>query len=128
MWNNYQFFGYLVSGSIATTVHYFLLICLVEICSSNIIFASSIGFIGGAITGFTLNKKFVFCDPFAKKIACFKYLIMAGIGAMLNIISLWILIDFIHLYYLLAQAIVTISIVLCNFMCCKNWIFNKGKL
>jgi putative flippase GtrA len=122
-----QFIGYIGSGITATAVHYTLLICLVELWSINVIIASSIGFIGGAITGFSLNKQFVFCDPYAGKTACLKYLIMAGMGALLNILLLWVLTKFMHIYYLLAQIIVTISIVLCNFMCCKRWIFNKEK-
>lgn len=121
-----QFCKYLGSGSAATTVHYILLILLVEFWSWNAIIASSVGFVCGALTGFTLNKKFVFRDAGAGKIACLKYFIMSGIGAIFNILLLWILIHVVHLYYLLAQLIATGSIVVGNFTCCKLWIFNKG--
>jgi putative flippase GtrA len=122
-----QFMGYLISGVTATTVHYVLLIYLVEIYSSNIIIASSVGFLAGAITGFTLNKQFVFCDNAAGKTAGFKYLIMAIISAGINMLLLWIFTKFMHLHYLFSQIIATTSIVLCNFTCCKIWIFNKDK-
>jgi len=125
--NLWQFIGYLLSGSLATTVHYTILISMVEILAIHPIMASSLGFIGGAITGFCLNKNFVFCDLNAGKAACVKYLLMAGIGALLNIILLLVLTNNIHLHYLLAQLLTTISIVLCNFICCKTWIFNRGK-
>lgn len=122
-----QFIGYLISGTIATIVHYTLLIYLVEIYFSPVIIASSAGFIGGAITGFTLNKQFVFNDHTAVKTAGFKYTIMVITSAGLNMLLLFLLTKFMHLYYLFAQIIATISIIIYNFTCCKMWIFNKGK-
>ena len=122
-----QFIGYLLSGSLATTVHYTILIFMVEILAINPVLASSIGFISGAITGFNLNKHFVFCDITAGKRALVKYLLMATSGSLVNMALLWFLTNNVHLHYLLAQILVTISIVFGNFICCKLWIFNRKK-
>ena len=121
--NLQQLFGYLISGAIATITHYTILIFLVEKLTINPLVASSFGFLAGAFTGFNLNKYFVFCDPNACKIACCKYVLMAGIGAILNITLLNFLINIVNFHYLLAQTLATISIVIGNFLCCKLWIF-----
>lgn len=120
-----QFFRYLLSGSIATIVHYVLLITLVELLQINTIVASSAGFIAGAITGFNLNKYLVFNQTKPSKFAYGKYLFLAATNSLINIILLWILTSILTFHYLLAQIIITIAMVIYNFICCKNWIFSK---
>lgn len=120
-----QFAGFMVSGGIATSIHYLILIILVEYYLLNPICASGIGFLFGAISGFYLNRKFVFVDPTAGKIALLKYIAMASVGAILNLSLLWIFNQLLHMYYLIAQVMATISVMTLNFICCKLWIFKK---
>lgn len=122
-----QLIGYVLSGCCATTAHIVILFWLVEQLFMTPVPASSIGFFAGAATGFLLNRKFVFKDPSAKHFAFVKYCIMAGVGAGLNALLLSLLIYQVNLYYLYAQIIATICLVLINFVCCKLWIFKEVK-
>jgi putative flippase GtrA len=121
-----QFSGYLISGSLATIAHYTTLILLVEYLSiMRPLMASTIGFLAGAITGFLLNSQFVFTTNTSGMPEFIKYLFMASCGLLVNFISMSLLLKIFNLYYLSAQILTTIFIVVINFSICKQWIFKS---
>ena len=120
-----QFLGFLLAGTCATIVHYSVLIFCVELILIGPVTASSLGVIAGATTGFYINRNFVFKNNASIQIAFIKYLIMAGFSALINIIIVWFSIYILHFYYLIAQIIATISMILYNFTCCRRWIFKE---
>ena len=79
-----QLAGYTVSGCIATLVHFTVLITLAELGGVDSSLSTCCGLLCGAIAGFTLNRRFVFGENTAWKMACLQYLVMSFASAGVN--------------------------------------------
>jgi len=119
-----QFSGYLINGCIATAVHYSLLITLVEGFACNPLVASTVGFIFGAITGFSLNRKIVFVNLSNPLVKFLQYLLLTLISGTMNVLLMKALIG-LAIHYIIAQIVATGSVVVFNFAICKLWIFRE---
>lgn len=120
-----QFIGYFINGLCATFVHYSILVTLVEFDLLIPDFATIIGFICGTITGFLLNRYLVFNHSQSNHIAFLKYLTVAITSMGLNSATMYLLMHYLGLHYMIAQVIATGSIIIWNFSCYKFWVFKE---
>jgi len=112
-----------VVGSIATGVHYAILIALVEIGHVKPLVATTFGYCFGVITSYALNRRFTFRDTAAPVASSFlKFVLLYGIGAVLNgtIMS-----TVMHLGapYILAQVAATGLVMIWNFLGARFVVF-----
>ena len=85
--------------------------------------ASVAGFTVGAIINYVLNYRFTFNSKKSHKEAMSKFFIVAIIGAIINTALMYVGVNLLHAYYLLAQIAATGIVLLWNFLINKYWTF-----
>lgn len=120
-----QFIIFTAIGGIGTAGQYVTLIALVEAKFLDAISSSTVGFAVGAVINYFLNYKFTFNSTKSHKEAMSKFFLVAIFGAAINTALMYIGIQLMHLYYLLAQIIATGIVLLWNFAANKLWTFKS---
>ena len=118
-----QFFRFAAVGAIGTLVHYFVLFLLVEYAASNVVTASSVGFVFGAFTNYFLNYHFTFGSQKQHTEALPKFLFVAFLGLPINSGIVAFYTTVVPIYYLLAQLLATGVVLLWNFAVNRLWTF-----
>lgn len=121
-----QFLRFATVGGIATAIHYLILIALVHGANMNAVWASSLGFITSAVCNYMLNYHFTFRSNVEHRNAVIKFFIVAGVGLILNSLTMLILSEFMGLHYLLAQVLATGIVLLWNFSGNRLWTFKSA--
>ena len=123
-----QFLLFAGVGAIGTLGHYTTLIVLVQFWAVDPVFASSLGFVVGAIINYILNYHFTFQSDKRHAEALTKFLIVATIGAGINGFIMYIGVENTNINYLLVQIFATGVVLLWNFIVNKLWTFaHHGK-
>ena len=99
------------------------LVALVEGGIASALPASVVGFIVGAVINYFLNYRFTFKSNKSHKEAMSKFFIVAAIGAMINTALMYVGLNLLQVYYLLAQIVATGIVLLWNFTANKLWTF-----
>lgn len=118
-----QFIVFTGVGGIGTGGHYLTLITLVENHILSAVPASVAGFGVGAVINYLLNYHFTFNSKKSHKEAMSKFFIVASIGAVINTALMYVGVNIVHTYYLLAQIAATAIVLLWNFLINKYWTF-----
>ena len=120
-----QFVYFTAVGGIGTGGHYLTLISLVEGKILSAVPASVAGFSVGAIINYVLNYHLTFKSKKSHKEAMSKFFIVATLGAIINTALMYVGVDLMHIYYLLAQIAATGIVLLWNFIINKYWTFGQ---
>lgn len=120
-----QFIYFTAVGGVGTGGQYLTLIALVESGILKAVSASVIGISVGAIINYVLNYRFTFKSKKSHKEAMSKFFIVATIGAIINTGLMYVGVNLMHLYYLLAQIVATGIVLLWNFIVNKYWTFGQ---
>lgn len=110
-------------GALATLVHYAILVALVEFGRASPVTATTIGYCVGILVSYTLNRRYTFgarSAPIARTFL--KFVLLYGVGALLNGVIVAILIDA-GLWYLLAQIVATGLVLAWNFLGARFLVF-----
>lgn len=118
-----QFLLFAGIGTIGTLGHYTILIVLVQFWTVDPVFASSLGFIVGAIINYILNYHFTFQSDKRHAEALTKFLIVATIGAGINGFIMYIGVENTNINYMIVQIFATFAVLLWNFVVNKLWTF-----
>lgn len=118
-----QFLLFAGVGAIGTLGHYTILIVLVQFWAVDPVFASSFGFVIGAIINYILNYQFTFQSDKRHAEALTKFLIVATIGACINGFIMYIGVENTNINYLIVQIFATVAVLLWNFIVNKLWTF-----
>ena len=118
-----QFLLFAGVGAIGTLGHYTILIVLVQFWAVDPVFASSIGFIVGALINYILNYHFTFQSDKRHSEALTKFLIVATIGAGMNGSIMYSGVENTNINYLAVQIFATCVVLLWNFVVNKLWTF-----
>ncbi len=118
-----QFLMFAGVGAIGTIGHYTVLIVLVQFWAVDPVFASSFGFIVGAIINYILNYHFTFQSDKQHAEALTKFLIVATIGAGINGFIMYIGVENTRINYLVIQVFATLVVLVWNFVVNKVWTF-----
>lgn len=123
-----QFLRYLIAGGTATAIDFIVLYIFVEFLSIWYILAATFSFIIALTISFFLNKFWTFKNG-DKKISSqmVKFLIVNLIGLGINLIILYILVEFFFLWYLFAKVFATAVAVIWNFLGMRNLVFNNSE-
>jgi len=122
-----QFLMFAGIGAIGTLGHYTTLIVLVQFYTVDPVFASSFGFVVGAIINYILNYHFTFRSDKPHREALTKFLIVATIGAGINGFIMYAGVENTNINYLLVQIFATSVVLLWNFVVNKLWTFAHHK-
>jgi len=118
-----QFLKFAGIGVIGTGAHYTVLISLMELSKATPVVASSAGALVGALINYFLNYQFTFQSNKRHTEALAKFLIIAGIGFVLNGLLMMLLAEQLGFHYLIAQIITTLTVLLWNFFGNRGWTF-----
>ncbi|HHH49423.1 MAG TPA: GtrA family protein [Saprospiraceae bacterium] len=120
------FFKYIISGSIASIVHLFVLIFLVELFSVNKVIASAIGFCGATFVNYNLQYHWAFSMKGSPHGFFFRrYLMVTLIMLGVNMFIFWWFITYWMIYYFWAQFWAMGIVVLLNFTANRYYTFRK---
>ena len=119
-----QFFWYLVSGGIATAVHYAVLVALVELSGLSPAPSAAIGTVCGACVSYLLNRRTTFRTSSAGHgHAVPRFTAIVLLGAFLNGVLVWLGVNILDWHYLLAQALAIVLVVGLTFRLNRIWTF-----
>lgn len=117
-----QLVKFAIVGGAGTACHYLVLIGLVALQHMQPGVAAGIGAAVGAVANYLLNRRFTFDSQRPHRETLPRFALMALVGALLNGFLVAQL-SSAGLYFLLAQAIATVVILIINFIVSKTWIF-----
>ena len=118
-----QFFIFAGIGAIGTAGHYATLILLVQIGHTNPVFATTIGFIVGALINYVLNYRITFNSNKRHREALTKFFSVASLGAVINATIMTAGINLFDIHYLVIQVVATCIVLVLNFTANKYWTF-----
>ncbi len=118
-----QFLLFAGVGAIGTVGHYTTLIILVQLWLVDPVFASSLGFVVGAVINYILNYHFTFQSNKRHAEALTKFLLVATIGAGINGYIMYIGVENTTINYLVVQIFATCVVLLWNYIVNKLWTF-----
>jgi putative flippase GtrA len=118
----YHFIAFALIGSVGTAVHYSILVLLVQFYYTSPVIASTIGFVGGAVTNYLLNYYLNFKSKKGHIYVFPKFITIATAGIIINGLIMSLLL-YSGLHYLLCQVISTLMVLVWNFVCNYLWSF-----
>ena len=119
-----QFFWFIVSGGIATALHYAVLIALVEGLGLSAAPSAAIGTLCGAAVSYALNRRVTFAGTTTgHSQAVPRFIAVALLSAFLNGLLVWIGIHTLGWHYMVAQALATVLVMGLTFRLYRNWTF-----
>jgi len=109
-----------------TALHYTILIFLVMVLDSDPAIGAMTGATCGAAFNYWLSHRFTFCSDRPHREALPRFVLMAGIGVLLNgaIVKMLTMATF---NYLLSQVGATLLIFVLNYYLSKLWIFSQSR-
>ena len=116
-----KFFCFALVGVVGTAAHYLLLYQLVESYAVLPVTASGCGAIAGLIVNYLLNYILTFKSQQSHLRAFPKFAVIAGIGFSLNMVFMTLLTPL--FYYLYAQIMTTLLVLVWNFLGNSLWTF-----
>ena len=120
-----QFVSFAGVGAVATAAHYLVLIGLVQFYGLNPTLASGIGAVVGALISYGLNYHYTFRSNNSHALSLAKFFAVAGIGLVLNSISMLICIEVFGVHYLLSQVLATGLVLIWSFTMNRAWTFRE---
>ena len=122
-----QFFKFCVVGAIGTLINLAVLYSLVEWLFVWYILGAAISFGVVVTSNYILNKIWTFHDKTKKTSAIFgsyiKFISISIIGLAINLIILYILVDYFHIWYIFSQIIAIGGATIWNYGGSKTWVF-----
>ncbi len=121
-----QFIFFASIGIIGTLGHYLTLVSLVELLALAPVYATTLGFIVGALINYTLNYHYTFRSNKRHRDALSKFMLIALIGALFNYAIMYIGTGYSHFHYIIIQLFATAVVLLWNFLMSKLWAFSQN--
>ena len=122
-----QFLAFASVGVFGTAVQYIILTALVETINLDPVISTTIGYLAGTIVNYTLSYKIIFKSSKKHYDALTKFLIIAGIGLLINMLLMYLGTRIFSLHYLLVQIIATSIVLFWNYILNKFWTFAQSK-
>ncbi|VXC21982.1 GtrA family protein [Massilia sp. 9I] len=117
-----QFAKFLLAGGTGTALHYLIFAALVSMLGITPGPAAFVGAAAGACIVYSLNRRFTFASSPPHLTALPRFIALAFIGALSNGIAVGML-SSLGINFLLSQFMVSIIILIINFIVSKIWIF-----
>lgn len=122
--NFYQFFKYCMVGGTGTFLDLFSLYIFVEYFYLNVLIASTFSFLIAVTNNFIFNKIWTFKNKsknFRK--LYIKFLIISTVGLGLTLFCMFVFVNILHIWYMLAKAMTSLIVLTWNFLGNKLWTF-----
>lgn len=118
---------YSTVGAVGSVAHYALLIALVQGFAANVLLATSVGALAGALVNYFMNYTWTFASAKRHSETMTKFFVIATVGFVLNGLLMMALAGHLHLHYLLAQVLTTGVVLLWGFLANHYWTFSEAR-
>jgi len=118
-----QFLRYAGAGAVGTTVHYAILIALVQLARFDAVLASTAGALAGALVNYVLNHRYTFASDRAHRQALPRFALVAVAGIAVNAVVMAAVLAFAGPHYLVAQIIATATALATGYLANRAWTF-----
>jgi putative flippase GtrA len=118
-----QFVRYVVIGGLSTAIHYVVLYTLHERLSLDGVFSTTIGMLISAVFNFFANYHFTFRSSAGMFESLWRFVVIIGLGVLINAGIFWLLVTRLSWFYLFGQAIATIAVLFWNFLFSRTFIY-----
>lgn len=118
-----QFARFVGVGLTAAFAHFSTLAILVEMDAVGPVLGSAVGFVVGGIVSYILNRRFTFDATRSHAGAVPRFIVVAGVAFVLNETLMWLFVDKVGLFYLLAQFLTTGITMIWTFTGYRVWAF-----
>jgi putative flippase GtrA len=120
-----QFTAFFGVGIAAAIVHYGLLVSLVEGYRMDPVRATLVGYVGGGIVSYLLNRRHTYASARPHREAGWRFAAVALVGFGLTWLVMALFVRGMGLPYLPAQIVTTGIVLLWSFMAHKLWTFRE---
>ena len=120
----FTFLRYIVSGGLATIVHYAILIYLVEMVNVNPTISTTIGFLAAVAVNYPLQYYWTFSSKTRHDLAFLRYTIVTLMTMLVNITIFWVLVEVLHYWYFMSQVVATFFVIVINYFINSKYTFN----
>lgn len=119
-----QIFRFGIVGVIATLIDFIFLYFFKELCNFSIVFSNTLSFVISVLYNYWASLTFVFDvnQEKSKKKNFVIFIVCSLIGLLINDAIVWIVTDFIHIYYMISKVIATIVVMVFNFITRKKFL------
>lgn len=118
-----QFFRYIFVGVVATIIDMGSLYVFTSMVGIHYLISAAIAFVFGVMANYLMSIVWVFktTGNFKREITLF---VIIGLGGLiLNEIIIWLLVEKVSLYYMIAKAIAVVIVLVWNFGMRKKFVF-----
>jgi len=120
-----QFLRFAFVGTTSAAVTYATLILLVELWQFDAVLASVLGYLFGAIVNYSLNYRYTFKSKQKHHEAVPKFVVVMGIGMLLNTFIMFVQINWFGIHYVVAQLVAILIVLIYNFVANRMWTFSR---
>lgn len=121
--NKYNYFIKFVCVGISNTLISLSIYYLLKSIGVNYLIATALGWIISSISGYFLNKIWVFKNKEAKKKSIFKYYLLYGSALLLNLVLMYIQVSILKISDNIAPLITLVITTLYNYFFSKKFVF-----
>ena len=113
-------------GIVAAVVHYGLLLSLVELGGWHPVVATLVGYIGGGLVSYWLNRTHTYASDRPHSEAGWRFALVAGVGFLITFAVMSSLVVRLALPYFPSQIATTLVVLVWSFLAHKYWSFGRG--
>ena len=123
-----QIVRFLVVGSLSVFTYYAFLWSLTEYAGVWYVASAIVAFLVYYCVNFVSQKYWTFrnLDTKALNSQLVKFTLMASANWIINTSLLYVMVEYLHMWYMFAQAILTIVVSAIAYLCFKFWIFRSN--
>jgi putative flippase GtrA len=115
---------YLVVGVLGTLTHLGLLYVTVEFLHFTPLLGSSTAFIWVVLQSYGLNRTWTFQSKKKHAITLPRYIVVSVAGFLTNLLVMFVMINVLEVWYIIAQMVTILVIPAMNFLMNKYWTFS----
>lgn len=125
-----QFFRFCIAGGLAFTVNLIVLYVLTDILHVYYLISTVWAFLVSLAVSFTLQKFWTFRDLSREHlhIQLPLYIGMQGVNVFLNAGLMYVFVEYLHIWYLFSQAVISLCLAVIIFFINKGYIFKQGEI
>ena len=120
-----QLFKFGLVGVVATVLDFLFLFLLTDVFGIYYLLSAAVSFVLSTLFNYVASMRFVFNSKFTKDEKTKELLlftILSVIGLLLNQFLMWLFVEKIALYYMLAKIVATFFVMMWNFVSRKVWL------
>lgn len=124
-----QMFRFGIIGVISTAIDFALLYLFTNVFRIYYLLSATLSFSLSLIFNYIFNMRFVFKrkEHMKRQIECIVFVLLSLIGLGINAFLMWILVEYIHVFYMAAKVLATAVVMVWNFVSRKVFLEDRAK-